>query len=116
VPLRSAAVGGAASHLRRDLRAVLDTLEALRNTALLSAQEAKGRLREIVEGFFFGRLKNNAGKRIERLLVKSPAGLGETREAIEWAVAYQSGRPARTELVCRSATSTRPSFRRKPPP
>ena len=43
---------------------------------------------------------------------KGPAGLGKTREAIEWAVAYQSGRPTRTELVCRSATSTRPSLRR----
>jgi hypothetical protein len=68
----------------------LDALSPTHSTALLSAQEAKDRLREIVEGFFFRRLKNNAGKRVKRLLVKSPPGLGKTREAIEWAIAYQA--------------------------
>jgi hypothetical protein len=50
----------------------LDALSPTPSTALLSAQEAKDRLREIVEGFFFRRLRNNDGKRIERLLLKSP--------------------------------------------
>jgi hypothetical protein len=68
----------------------LDALEQIPNPALLSAQEAKERLREIVEGFFFRRLRTEDGKRIERLLVKSPPGLGKTREAIEWAIAYQT--------------------------
>ena len=40
------------------------------STVLLSAQEAKDRLREIVEGFFFRRLRTEDGKRIRRLLVK----------------------------------------------
>jgi hypothetical protein len=34
--------------------------------------------REIVEGFFFRRLRAEDGRRIERLLVKSPPGLGKT--------------------------------------
>jgi hypothetical protein len=37
--------------------APLDTLEPPPSTALLPAEEAKRRLREIVEGFFFRRLK-----------------------------------------------------------
>jgi hypothetical protein len=57
---------------------------------LLSAEKAKERLREIVEGFFFRRLKGEDGKHIRRLLVKSPPGLGKTREAIDWAVTYQA--------------------------
>jgi hypothetical protein len=60
------------------------------STTLLSAQEAKERLREIVEGFFFRRLRTEDGKRIRRLLVKSPPGLGKTREAIDWAIHYQA--------------------------
>lgn len=35
-------------------------------------QEAKDRLREIVEGFFFRRFRSGDGKRIEQLIVKSP--------------------------------------------
>jgi hypothetical protein len=52
------------------------------------AQEAKDR--QIVEGFFFRRLRAEDGKTIRRLLVKSPPGLGKTREAIDWAVRYQA--------------------------
>ena len=48
------------------LRAALDTLEPLPSTAVLSAQEAKDRLREIVEGFFFRRLTAGDGKRVGR--------------------------------------------------
>jgi hypothetical protein len=65
------------------------------STTLLSAQEAKERLREIVEGFFFRRLRTEDGKRIRRLLVKSPLGLGNTRQAIEWAIRYQEGKDGR---------------------
>jgi hypothetical protein len=75
----------------------LDALSPTPSTALLSAQEAKDRLREIVEGFFFRRLRNENGKRIERLLVKSPPGLGKTREAIEWAIAYQTEQAGKDE-------------------
>jgi hypothetical protein len=60
------------------------------STTLLSAPEAKKRLREIVEGFFFRRLTTEDGKRIRRLLVKSPPGLGKTREAIDWTIRYQA--------------------------
>jgi hypothetical protein len=68
----------------------LDTLEPPPSAALLSAEEAKERLREIVEGFFFRRLRSEDDKRIGRLLVKSPPGLGKTREAMHWAIRYQA--------------------------
>jgi hypothetical protein len=44
----------------------------------------------MVEGFFFRRLKSKDGKRIRRLLVKSPPGLGKTRQAIDWAIRYRA--------------------------
>jgi hypothetical protein len=68
----------------------LDTSEPIPCTTLLSAQEAKDRLREIVEGFFFRRLRAGDARRVGRLLVKSPPGLGKTREAIHWAMCYQA--------------------------
>lgn len=68
----------------------MDTIEPIPSTTLLSAQEAKDRLREIVEGFFFRRLRTEAGKAIRRLLIKSPPGLGKTREAIGWAIRCQA--------------------------
>jgi len=68
----------------------LDTLSPTPSTILLSAQEAKHRLREIVEGFFFRRLRTEEGKRIGRLLVKSPPGLGKTTQAVELAIRYQA--------------------------
>jgi hypothetical protein len=73
----------------RILRVVFDTPPSP-STVLLSAKEAKDRLREIVEGFFLRRLKTEDGKRIRRLLVKSPPGLGKTREAVHWAIRYQA--------------------------
>jgi hypothetical protein len=76
----------------------LDTLEPIPSTALLSAGEASERLREIVEGFFFWRLKTEAGKAIRRLLIKSPPGLGKTRQAIEWAIRYREGKDGRRFL------------------
>ena len=68
----------------------MDTLEPPPSTVLLSAEEAKERLREIVEGFFFRRLRSEDGKRVGRLLVKSPPGLGKTTQAIECAIRYQA--------------------------
>jgi hypothetical protein len=65
-------------------------LEPPPSTVLLSAEEAKERLREIVEGFFFRRLSSEDDKRISRLLVKSPPGLGKTTQAIECAIRYQA--------------------------
>jgi hypothetical protein len=60
------------------------------SNTLLSAHEASERLREIVEGFFFRRLRAEDGRRIRRLLVKSPPGLGKTREAIDWTIRYEA--------------------------
>ena len=57
----------------------MDESQSTQQTALLSAGEAKDRLREIVEGFFFRRLTTEDGKAIRRLVVKSPPGLRETR-------------------------------------
>jgi hypothetical protein len=68
----------------------LGTLEPPPSAALLSAEEAKERLREIVEGFFFRRLRSEDDKRISRLLVKSPPGLGKTSGAMHWAIRYQA--------------------------
>jgi hypothetical protein len=58
-------------------------LEPPPSTALLSAEDAKDRLREIVEGFFFRRLTIEDGKTIRRLLVKSPPGRGKTTQVVE---------------------------------
>jgi hypothetical protein len=63
-------------------------------TTLLSSHEATERLREIVEGFFFRRLKTEGGQHIRRLLVKSPPGLGKTREAINRAIRYRAEQEA----------------------
>ena len=72
---------------------------------LLSAEDAKERLREIVEGFFFRRLRTEEGKRVGRLLVKSPPGLGKTREAIDWAIRYQVEQEGKDLLNLPSADS-----------
>ena len=81
--------GGRVPYHPRDPLA-LEGLLATFNSILLPAEDAKERLREIVEGFFFRRLKAKDGKRIGRLLVKSPPGLGKTRAAVQWAIAYQA--------------------------
>jgi hypothetical protein len=62
------------------------------NKTLLSAEQAAERLRNIVEKFFSWSLKAEDGKTISRLLVKSPPGLGKTREAMDWATQYQTDR------------------------
>ena len=63
----------------------MDALQRTPSTVLLSAQEAKDRLREIVEGFFFWRSRTEDGKRVGGLLVKSPPGLGKSKGAMECA-------------------------------
>jgi hypothetical protein len=50
----------------------LDILEPPPTPVLLSAEDAKEKLRELIEGFFFWRLRGKDGKHIRRLLVKSP--------------------------------------------
>jgi hypothetical protein len=60
-------VDAAAPDLPHDLLAFLDAKQETPSTALLSAQDAKDRLREIVEGFFFrgrrsdGRQRGSSG-------------------------------------------------------
>ena len=60
------------------------------STSLLSALEAKELLREIVEGFFFRRRSDPGEPPARHLLVRSPPGLGKTKEAMEWASRYQT--------------------------
>jgi hypothetical protein len=66
------------------------------NKTLLSAEQASERLHNIVEEFFSWSLKAEDGKTITRLLVRSPPGLGKTREALDWATQYQTDRERRT--------------------
>jgi hypothetical protein len=56
-------------------QAVLDASSPPPSPDLLSAEEAKEKLREIVEGFFFRRLRTEGGKRICRRLDKTPPSL-----------------------------------------
>ena len=63
---------------------------------LLSATEAKQRLLHIIEQFFSWKLQAGGGKTVSRLLLKSPPGLGKTREALDWAAQYQTDRERRT--------------------
>jgi hypothetical protein len=67
------------------------------NKTLLSAEQASERLRNILEKFFSWSLQTEGGKTISRLLVKSPPGLGKTREAMDWATQYQTDREQRTK-------------------
>jgi hypothetical protein len=76
----------------------LDALSPAASAALLSALEAKQRLHEIVEGFL-RRLRSEDGKRIQRLLVKSPPGLGKTREAIDLAIPYRAEQEGKDLLL-----------------
>jgi hypothetical protein len=68
----------------------LDALEPTLAIPLLSAQEARTGCAKSSRGSSSGRLRTEDRRAIRRLLVKSPPGLGKTREAIEWAIAYQS--------------------------
>jgi hypothetical protein len=68
----------------------LDTLSPTPSPALLSPEEAKARLREIVERFFFRQRDAQGQVPARQLLVRSPPGLGKTKEAMEWATRYQT--------------------------
>jgi hypothetical protein len=59
---------------------------------LLSAEAANQQLRDIVEKFFSWALPGDDGSAVTRLLVRSPPGLGKTREALDWATQYQTDR------------------------
>ena len=72
----------------------MDSLPPTTGPAFLSAEEGTQRLREMVEGFFFRRLVGEDGEPVRRLLVKSPPGLGKTKEAMEWATHYQTEQAA----------------------
>src|SRR5690349_2672553 len=87
----AAAVGERQTHqLRKLLPLALDTLEPNPIPALLSAEEARARLREVVEGFFFRRRDEQGQLPTRHLLVRSPPGLGKTTEAMDWATRYQA--------------------------
>ena len=86
-------------------QAALDTLE-LPPTVLLSAGEAKARLREIVEGFFFRHRDDQGQVPARQLLVRSPPGLGKTKEAMEWATRYQTEQDKKSILQLSRADIT----------
>jgi hypothetical protein len=77
----------------------LDTLEPPPTTVLLSAEEAKEKLREIVEGFFFRRRSDQEQPPARHLLVRSPPGLGKTKEAMEWATRYQTEQEGKESIL-----------------
>jgi hypothetical protein len=77
----------------------LDALQPPPGPALLSAQEAKERLREIIEGFFFRRRNEQGQPPGRHLLVRSPPGLGKTRQAMEWATRYQCEQGAKSSIL-----------------
>ena len=69
------------------------------STDLLSAEEAKARLRDIVEGFFFRRRGGQDRPPPRQLLVRSPPGLGKTKEAMEWAIRYQTEQEGKESIL-----------------
>jgi hypothetical protein len=79
-------------------QAALDSLPPTTGPTLLSPQEAKERLRKIVEGFFFRRPSDQREPASRHLLVKSPPGLGKTKEAMEWATSYQTEQAAKESI------------------
>jgi hypothetical protein len=65
---------------------------------LLSADEAKAQLRDMIEQFFFRKLVLKEGSPpVRQLLVKSPPGLGKTKEAMRWAIRYQPKQGKKTK-------------------
>ena len=69
------------------------------STIPLSAQEAKDRLREIVEAFFFWRRSDQGRPPAPQHLVRSPPGLGKTKEAMEWATRYQTEQQGKDSIL-----------------
>jgi hypothetical protein len=93
----------------RNRRTVLEPTPPQPSTSLLSALEAKDRLREIVEGFFF-RLRSDQGQPPARhLLVRSPPGLGKTKEAMEWATRYQTEQEGKKSILHLSRSDITPT-------
>jgi hypothetical protein len=83
----------------RNPNALLDTPPPAPSPTPLSPEEAKARLREIVEGFFFRRRDDQAQMPTRQLLVRSPPGLGKTKEAMEWATRYQTEQAASPSIA-----------------
>jgi len=77
----------------------LDTLEPRPSITLLSAEQAKERLREIIEGFFFRHRYSQGQAPARQLLVRSPPGLGKTKEAMEWATRYQTEQEGKDSIL-----------------
>jgi hypothetical protein len=86
-------------------RPVLDTLPPSPTSTLLSAQEAKERLREIVEGFFFRQLRTEDGKAIRRFVVESPPGWERRHKRSNGRSAFTCGK----SVPCRSSEPPRPA-------
>jgi hypothetical protein len=76
------AVGRAGTSRSRDATGGLLT-DATHPPTLLSGQEAKERLREIVEGFFFRHRRAQGQPPARHLLVRSPPGQGKMGEPID---------------------------------
>jgi hypothetical protein len=93
----------------RNRRAVLEPTPPQPSTSLLSAQEAKDRLRELVEGFFFRRRSDQEQPPARHLLVRSPPGLGKTKEAMEWATRYQTEQEGKESILQLSRSDITPA-------
>jgi hypothetical protein len=77
----------------------LDTPSPTPSPDLLSPEEAKEKLRELIEGFFFRHRDAQGQVPARQLLVRSPPGLGKTKEAMEWATRYQTEQAARPRIA-----------------
>jgi hypothetical protein len=77
----------------------LDASSPAPSPDLLSAEEAKEKLRELIEGFFSRRPDSQGQVPARQLLVRSPPGLGKTKEAMEWATRYQTEQAARPRIA-----------------
>jgi hypothetical protein len=88
---------------------VLEPTPPQPSTSLLSAHEAKDRLREIVEGFFFRRRSDQGQPPPRHLLVRSPPGLGKTKEAMEWATRYQTEQEGKESILQLSRSDITPA-------
>jgi hypothetical protein len=77
----------------------LDTLPPSPSPTLLSVEQAGEQLRQIVEEFFFRRRNDHRQPPARQVLVRSPPGLGKTKEAMEWATRYQTEQEEKKSLA-----------------
>jgi hypothetical protein len=112
VPAWSRRIGGRRAEPSRYPRhpwAGLDALKPTPSTTLLSAEKASEQLREIVEGFFFRRRNEEGQPPARQLLVRSPPGLGKTKEAMEWATRYQTEQEGKDGILRMSRMDITPA-------